>query len=257
RDLGYYNFKAYQEVIDSKGLYISKLKSQVKIFELQEDEYVPLSYQQLIERLEGQDEKYFDQEVYLGTEKKLAVRMTASLADEESIARRIKKPRKRHAKVSEASLLATKLNIFITNIDTEVSAEQLYQLYRLRWQIELVFKAWKSVLKLSNFGQMKAERLKCYIYAKLLWIMVSWDIYQHGTRHCWKERQRSLSINKVYQQVKLQADLLRKLMGRAYRSIKRWLKNLLYLCVRYGKKDQKKGQVKTEEIMMQVVDNQQ
>lgn len=256
RDLGYYNFNAYQEVIDSKGFYISKLKSQVKIFELKEGKYVPLSHQQMIERLESQDEQYFDQEVYLGAEKKLAVRMTASLVSEESIAKRIKKLRKRHTKVTEASRLAARLNILITNIDNDVSAEQLYQLYRLRWQIELIFKAWKSVLKLPNFGQMKAERLKCYLYAKLLWIMVSWDIYQHGTRYCWKEYQRSLSINKVYQQVKLYADTLRELMGKKYRSIKRWLENVLYLCLKYGKKDQKNGRVKTEEILMQVVGNQ-
>jgi hypothetical protein len=44
---------------------------------------------------------------------------------------------------------------------------QLGHLYRLRWQIELVFKQFKSVLRLDWVVGEKVQRLLCEVWARL------------------------------------------------------------------------------------------
>ena len=65
-------------------------------------------------------------------------------------------------------------NIFITNASPElVKTEQIYGFYRLRWQIELLFKIWKSVFELDQVGKMSIARFECYLYGKLIAILIS------------------------------------------------------------------------------------
>lgn len=46
--------------------------------------------------------------------------------------------------------------------------DQLYSLYRIRWQVELVFKVWKSVLGMHKIRTRKSSRVYCEIYGKLI-----------------------------------------------------------------------------------------
>lgn len=48
-------------------------------------------------------------------------------------------------------------------------------IYSLRWQIELVFKLWKTHLQLDDWRTRQPWRIMCEIYAKLLAILI-----QHG-----------------------------------------------------------------------------
>jgi hypothetical protein len=48
--------------------------------------------------------------------------------------------------------------------------------YRLRWQIELIFKIWKSIGKIRAVKKVKQPRLECYVYAKLIFIVLGWQL---------------------------------------------------------------------------------
>ena len=50
--------------------------------------------------------------------------------------------------------------------------------YRLRWQIELIFKTWKSLASIDKVKKIKKERFECQLYARLIWILLNWKIYQ-------------------------------------------------------------------------------
>src|SRR5690606_37737359 len=81
-------------------------------------------------------------------------------------------------KLGEDALESIGLNLFVTNVEREkCDAEAIYELYTLRWQIELVFKTWKSVMKLHKIHSMNATRLECIILIKLLWVMLNWSIW--------------------------------------------------------------------------------
>jgi len=44
-------------------------------------------------------------------------------------------------------------------------------LYTVRWQIELVFKLWKSQMQLNHIAGLRKERVQVELYAKLIGLM--------------------------------------------------------------------------------------
>lgn len=64
----------------------------------------------------------------------------------------------------------------MTNVSvTQLPAEHADLIYTLRWQIELIFKLWKSQLSVDEWSSRHPWRILCEIYAKLLAIVI-----QHG-----------------------------------------------------------------------------
>ena len=73
--------------------------------------------------------------------------------------------------------------ILLTNLArAEFTAKQLYLLYRLRWQIELVFKEWKSYANLQKFVTRKAAIAEGLMWASLAAALLKRFI-AHATQH--------------------------------------------------------------------------
>ncbi|APM38848.1 transposase [Clostridium kluyveri] len=51
--------------------------------------------------------------------------------------------------------------------------KQIHEIYSLRWQVELIFKIWKSIFHISNVKPVKIERFKCQLYGKLILLVLS------------------------------------------------------------------------------------
>jgi hypothetical protein len=65
------------------------------------------------------------------------------------------------------------MNILITNADAAMLPAQVaVDLYRLRWQIEIEFKSWKSIAKIDSLKDSKTSRTECYILGKLIWLLL-------------------------------------------------------------------------------------
>jgi len=58
--------------------------------------------------------------------------------------------------------------IVITSVGKDITAEQLLQLYRMRWQIEIAFKRLKSLFRYNEMPARKTENIKTWFYGKLL-----------------------------------------------------------------------------------------
>ena len=55
--------------------------------------------------------------------------------------------------------------------------EQIYPIYSLRWQIELEFKNWKSILEIDESNRkLKKERIEAHFYGKLINILVNNEV---------------------------------------------------------------------------------
>jgi hypothetical protein len=119
-----------------------------------------------------------DQGVLLG-EKQFAFRLVAVRCPQ-SVAERkkrqlIKKSKKRGRQPSAQQWRLCEWLVLVTNLPSEdFSAEALWTLYRVRWQIELVFKRWKSVLGLGqSLARTNRYRELTELYAKLLGCLVT------------------------------------------------------------------------------------
>ena len=72
-----------------------------------------------------------------------------------------------------------RFSVFITNAtEGMLKATEIVDLYRLRWQVELVFKTWKSVLDMQKVKPVKKERLECQLIAKFIWILLNWKVFR-------------------------------------------------------------------------------
>ena len=76
---------------------------------------------------------------------------------------------KRGKMPKEAALVLCGWTVFLTNVPEEkLNWREVWVTYRLRWQVELLFKRWKSLGGLGHSQGTKEWRLVVEVYAKLL-----------------------------------------------------------------------------------------
>jgi hypothetical protein len=132
--------------------------------------------------------------VQIGAAQRLPGRLLAVRVPEHVAEKRRQKLRKRAQKkgrkASETQLALCAWNLFLTNIPAELaSPAELSVLARLRWQIELLFKLWKSDARIDEVRSSKPWRVLCEVFAKLTAVVVQhWCLLVS----CWQYPARSL-----------------------------------------------------------------
>ncbi|HKZ66482.1 MAG TPA: IS4 family transposase, partial [Chitinophagaceae bacterium] len=250
RDLGYYSVDSYEQIEKQEAFYISRLKSQVTIYEKTKEGYQPLSWPKIIKLIKNCKEKCFDKTVYIGCQQKKKVRLMAWLLDEEAQKQRLKKKQKKKRSLNEQDKVWSQLNVFITNIAFEIiTPQQAYDLYKIRWQIELIFKIWKSILKINQVRKMKANRFKCYLYSKLLWVLLCWDITSGFAPIIWKGNNKLISFFKCYALLKSKVIRLKEILFDNAEQLRLWLNAMFKKFIDFGLKENKNNRKKAEEIL--------
>jgi len=121
-------------------------------------------------RLKGHPQA-FEEIVVIGGAK---CRLVATRLDDATAKDRIRKAdteaNKKHksGRISEKYRRFLHYSMFLTNLPDDYRMEELYVLYRIRWQVELVFKGWKSVLGIHRQRSAKAARVRCEVYGRLI-----------------------------------------------------------------------------------------
>lgn len=123
----------------------------------------------------------------------LAVRVPDDVAEErrERLRRDAARKRPRHPEpVSAERLALANWSIYVTNVPAErLSLAEAVVLVRARWQIELLFKLWKSQALVDTSRSQQPERIHCEVLAKLIGVVIQhWVILTQA----WQEPARSL-----------------------------------------------------------------
>ena len=91
------------------------------------------------------------------------------------------------------------LNIFITSAPVEsIDLDTAWNIYSLRWQIELTFKVWKSICKIDKVKKVKKDRLECYIWSKLIMIVLCWRVVWFTAKLLDRYYRKNLSFFKAF-----------------------------------------------------------
>jgi hypothetical protein len=165
-DLGFFDSDRLAEE-DRQGVWwISRVPPKMK-FALESGVSQPLSA-----FLKNQKRRRVDQWVLLG-EKELKTRLVAircpKLVADKRKERLRRTAAKKQRRVSSEQLILCEWTVLITNLpSTWINLAELWMLYRVRWQIELVFKRWKSQGGLAQSAGRCGWRWLCEFYAKLL-----------------------------------------------------------------------------------------
>lgn len=95
---------------------------------------------------------------------KIPVRICAKRKSSDSILQTHKKLKRKESKrqcvISDETKTFNEYIVVVTNLDNTVSASQILETYRLRWQVEIYFKRLKSIL---NFGELPKRRIDSVI----------------------------------------------------------------------------------------------
>lgn len=201
RDLGYFDLQSFSLLSQgsSGAEYISRLKPKTTIYELNGEK---IDLGKLAEEMKKCHTPFVDKRVVIGTKEKVEVRMIITVAPDEVVKDRLRKTNKHNkskgCQTSEEYKQYAALNIFITNVDQEkLTAVQVLKLYRLRWQVELLFKTWKSYYKIHCIKACNCFRTLCYLYATLLIIQVNWEISCFVQALAYKQLKQPLSTLKL------------------------------------------------------------
>lgn len=132
--------------------------------------------------------------VEVGVAQRIPARLIAQPVPEAVVAQRQERLRK-EARDKGYQLRAERLalarwTILITTLDAEqLSPAEAEVLLRLRWQIELLFKLWKSDGGLDESRGKRPARVLCELYAKWIGLLIQHWLLLSG---CWEVADRSL-----------------------------------------------------------------
>ncbi|GAC1565282.1 MAG: hypothetical protein NVS2B7_39480 [Herpetosiphon sp.] len=170
-DLGYFGLERLQAISQHGASFLSRLKVTTQVFGPDGQRWTDLARQ-----LE-QHGSHVDLSVTLGQSFRLPARLLAVRVPQEVADQRRRKLREtardKGQSVSARRLALASWTILITNAAPEVlSLEAGVTLGRVRWQLELVFKLWKSNGHIDESRSRKPWRVLCDVYAKLLAMLI-------------------------------------------------------------------------------------
>lgn len=179
RDLGYFSTTCFEAIGKAGAFFLSRLKAKLNVYTSEGEKIEDLPG--YIDRHIG-DSLMFELNIRLGSVVKLPVRLVAYRVPQSVYDQRIRKTRRREQKsgktLSKAVKKRAKYTILITNLPVSLaSSELLPTLYKLRWQIELLFKSFKGAFEVDMIKGQSKHRVECFIVAKLISILVTSAIF--------------------------------------------------------------------------------
>lgn len=186
-DLGYFKVKVFEELNRQGVWWVSRLPARSGIWQ---DEHVI----HLTAWLNKQDSFCIDQSVELTAQRLpcrlLAIRVPSEVARERRKRVRKAASKRKNSRLKPETLALCDWTILVTNLPAETfTLEDILCLQRLRWQIELLFKLWKSDLSLDEWRSQQPLQILSEVYAKLLLALVQHWLLLLG---CWQQDNRSL-----------------------------------------------------------------
>ena len=175
-DLGYFKIDTFKNIHSKEMFFISKLSFGVSLSDASGEKID-------LERLMKSSEA-FDIPVVIAGSK---FRLTGQKLSDADINKRLRKAA-RSAQCKRGNTISDKYRLFLqyaltlTNLPELFTISALFTVYRLRWQIELIFKAWKSILQIHKIRSARIPRVMCQVYGKLIVAVVSMQIADEGRR---------------------------------------------------------------------------
>lgn len=187
-DLGFFSLDVLRRLDTDQSFFLSRLQVRPAVYDTAGQRL------DLPRWLKLQGPRPLDVRVVIGVEHRLPVRLLAmpvpeAVANERR--RKLKEAAKRKGRtVSADRLQLAGWTILVTNAPPALlTLEEALVLYRVRWQVELLFKLWKQHGQLATWRSAKPWRILCEVYAKLLALVIQHWVLLVGS---WAFPHRSL-----------------------------------------------------------------
>lgn len=186
-DLGYFSLDDFQKMNEDGAYWLSRVKSQCDVYDTEGRKW------DLLEFLEKHCQHQLDAFVYLGA-KRVPCRLLACVVPGEVIQARRRKlkeyARKKGVTPSKKLLRLLQWTVMCTNVPwCLLTLVEALVLMKARWQIEMLFKLWKSYGVIDEWRTENPWRILCEFYGKLIVMIIQHWIFLSC---CWQYPERSL-----------------------------------------------------------------
>lgn len=209
QDLGYFSFEQFVKIKQEGAFFISKIRNDMYLAYknpypsyhkngeiIKSSAYHRIDLVELCKNLQAGEFLELE-DVYFGLDAHFSARCIIFSQGGEQKEKRIQKIERRATKSGRKPKQVIRdlagITVYISNLPDSISVEQVVQLYRLRWQVELQFKVWKSYLEIDHFKLVKNARWLCHLYATLLVYLISQFIAYQIRNAIWEEKEIEIS----------------------------------------------------------------
>ncbi len=211
RDLGYFSLTVLRQIADRQAYFLSRLCKGAHVFLAANDEAPALSLRDHLVR-HFPRHTVVDLDVYVGQADRLPCRLLAYRLPDDVVEQRRRSAyevaRKKGRTPTQEYLHWLEYGWYITNVSRAVwRAEVVGTVYGLRWQIELTFKHWKSLLDIHVLKGTRPERIKCLLYGRLITIVMLNMLSSYASWYAAHHLQREISVHKLINWMKRKSRL--------------------------------------------------
>jgi predicted GIY-YIG superfamily endonuclease len=249
-DLGYFKIKAFASIADAGAYFLSRLNHQTTILHMAAGRLQSL---ELASWLTTVAAPCLETPIFLGAQERVACRLLASRVPEAIVNERRrnahKKAKKKGYTPSKAHLTLLAWNLFITNVPHTIwKMEAVFKAYPLRWQIELIFKSWKSYLHLASIKTKKEDTTLCYLYGRMLLILLTYALYPQRRAIVWLKKKRELSVLKLVRHFQALAEQWMHAIFQSELTLRRFLQRACATAERLATKASRKRQTTAQRL---------
>lgn len=204
-DLGYFHINRFLCIQKTGAYFLSRHRYDVHLYKLQNEKFELIDLVKLKRGMrEGEQRSII---CYVGKNELMKIRVVI-----EKVPQRIVAEKRRKLKlisegklkfISKKRLELCAINTYLTNASTvQLPTKEVRKYYSLRWQIELLFKAWKSTYSIDKIKGMKIERFECITYGTLLLIVITSLLLAHYKSTLFVKTNREISEMKFFKIIK-------------------------------------------------------
>lgn len=168
-DLGFFDLERFAEWCESGIEWVSRYKTGTCLYTL---DHQPLE----LEKLLPQVATTYTLDVLAGRSQRLPVRLVAQRVSDSTYRQRVRRLRqtaqRKQQPLSSRQQILARWTLYLTSM-CDLNFDQVHILVRARWQIERLFKRWKSLGKLATPLSCDPNRRACEMWAKLLAVLVA------------------------------------------------------------------------------------
>jgi hypothetical protein len=171
-DMGFFCGQRMQDYVNQKVIVLTRVPVWTAVFDFKTNKRLDL-----VKLLRGCRRGRLERRVRILNEQKLVLRLLAVRVPDEQAQKRRQRVRQeakqRGRKVSQKKLDLCDWNVLLTNATAQqIGAAEACELRRVRWQVEVMFKAFKSEGGIDHARSENPWRVLSELYAKLLAVVV-------------------------------------------------------------------------------------
>jgi hypothetical protein len=203
-DLGYFDMKRMIDIAERGSYFLCRFNHRANLYTKKPDGTIEkFDLEKELKKAAKKNQTSCEFTVWLCKDgRELQIRLIAEMVPDEvaNVRRRKanKTAKKKGRKPTKKHLYLQKWSLYVTNAEADkLPTKAVSIVYRLRWQIELVFKSWKSYHGLDKVRGEREERIECFIYGRLIMATVMTFLFSSIKSHVWHTKGREASLLKV------------------------------------------------------------